>query len=98
MIFNFLDNTTEFWMTKYIIREFFISGRETLYKNPSDQTVYLCTVHHTKNPEYDKIFTKFYKITFHLPHMILKNVTFQDICTQTINIPINKNYGKFIKI
>merc|ERR1719510_1393357 len=26
-------------MTKYIIGEFFSSGRATLYKNPSDQTV-----------------------------------------------------------
>ena len=39
MIFNILDNTTEFWMTKYIIGEIFSSGRATLYKNPSDQTV-----------------------------------------------------------
>ena len=38
-IFNILDNTTELWMTKYIIGEFFSSGRATLYKNPSDQTV-----------------------------------------------------------
>ena len=39
MIFNILDNTTELWMTKYIIGEIFSSGRATLYKNPSDQTV-----------------------------------------------------------
>ena len=39
MIFNILDNTTELWMTKYIIGEFFSSGGATLYKNPSDQTV-----------------------------------------------------------
>ena len=39
MIFNILDNTTEFWMTKYIIGEIFSSGGATLYKNPSDQTV-----------------------------------------------------------
>ena len=39
MIFNILDNTTEFYMTKYIIGEIFSSGRATLYKNPSDQTV-----------------------------------------------------------
>ena len=38
-IFNILDNTTELWMTKYIIGEIFSSGRATLYKNPSDQTV-----------------------------------------------------------
>ena len=38
-IFNILDNTTELWMTKYIIGEFFSSSRATLYKNPSDQTV-----------------------------------------------------------
>ena len=39
MIFNILDNTTELWMTKYIIAEIFTSGMATLYKNPSDQTV-----------------------------------------------------------
>ena len=39
--FNILDNTTELWMTKYIIGEFSSSGGATLYKNPSDQTV-LC--------------------------------------------------------
>ena len=39
-IFNILDNTTELWMTKYIIGEIFSSGRATLYKNPSDQTLY----------------------------------------------------------
>ena len=41
MIFNILDNTTELWMTKYIIGEIFSSGGATLYKNPSDQTVNL---------------------------------------------------------
>ena len=39
MIFNILDNTTELWMTKYIIGEIFSSGRATLYKNLSDQTM-----------------------------------------------------------
>ena len=39
MIGNILDNTTELWMTKYIIGEFFSFGGATLYKNPSDQTV-----------------------------------------------------------
>ena len=39
MIFYILDSTTELWMTKYIIGEIFSSGRATLYKNPSDQTV-----------------------------------------------------------
>ena len=39
MIFNILDNTTELWMTKYIIGEIFSSGGATLYKKPSDQTV-----------------------------------------------------------
>ena len=39
MIFNILDNTTELWMTKYIIGEFFSSSGATLYENPSDQTV-----------------------------------------------------------
>ena len=38
-VFTILDNTTELWMTKYIISEIFSSGRATLYKNPSDQTV-----------------------------------------------------------
>ena len=38
-ILNILDNTTELWMTKYIIGEIFSSGGTTLYKNPSDQTV-----------------------------------------------------------
>ena len=38
-IFNILDNTTELWMTKYIIGEILSSGGATLYKNPSDQTV-----------------------------------------------------------
>ena len=32
-------NTTELWMTKYIIGEIFSSGGATLYKNLSDQTV-----------------------------------------------------------
>ena len=40
MLCNILDNTTELWMTKYIIGEIFSSGGATLYKNPSDQTVY----------------------------------------------------------
>ena len=40
MIFNILDNTTELWMTKYIIGEIFSSSGATFYKNPSDQTVY----------------------------------------------------------
>ena len=39
IIFNILDNTTELWMTKYIIGEIFSSCGATLYKNPSDQTV-----------------------------------------------------------
>ena len=39
MIFNDWDNTTELWMTKYIIGEIYSSGGATLYKNPSDQTV-----------------------------------------------------------
>ena len=38
-IFNILDNTTELWMTKYIIGKIFSSGGATLYKNPSDQSV-----------------------------------------------------------
>ena len=43
MIGNILDNTTELWMTKYIIGEIFSSGGATLYKNPSDQTdQFLC--------------------------------------------------------
>ena len=35
-----MDNTTELWMTKYIIGETFNYGGATLYKNPFDQTVY----------------------------------------------------------
>ena len=31
MIFNIFDNTTELYMTKYIIGEIFNSGRATLY-------------------------------------------------------------------
>ena len=40
-IFNILDNTTELWMTKYLIGEIFSSSGATFYKNPSDQTVYI---------------------------------------------------------
>ena len=36
MIFNILDNTTELWMTKYIIGEIFSSDGATLYKIPSN--------------------------------------------------------------
>ncbi len=39
IIINILDNTTELYMTKYIISEIFSFGGATLYKNPSDQTV-----------------------------------------------------------
>ena len=39
MIFNILENTTELYITKYIIDEIFSSGGSTLYKNSSDQTV-----------------------------------------------------------
>ena len=42
IILNILDNTTELWMTKYIIGEILSSGGATLYKNPSDQTVQFC--------------------------------------------------------
>ena len=38
-IFNIFDNTTELWITKYIIGEIFSSGGATLYKNTSDLTV-----------------------------------------------------------
>ena len=44
MIGNILDNTTELWMTKYIIGEISSSGGATLYKNPSDQTVGLLPI------------------------------------------------------
>ena len=43
MNFNILDNTTELYMTKYIIGEIFSSGGATLHKNPSDQIVYYTT-------------------------------------------------------
>ena len=46
MIFNILDNTTELWMTKYIIGENFSSCGANLYNNPSDQTVSTAFVHH----------------------------------------------------
>ena len=39
MIGNILDNTTELYMMKYTFGEIFSSRGETLYKNPSDQTV-----------------------------------------------------------
>ena len=39
MIGNILDNATELYMIKYTFGEIFSSGRATLYKNPSDQTV-----------------------------------------------------------
>ena len=39
MIFSILDNTTELWMTKYIIVEIFNSSGAILYKNHSDQSV-----------------------------------------------------------
>ena len=41
MIFGTLAWTIELYMTKYIIGEIFSSGGATLYKNPSDQTVYI---------------------------------------------------------
>ena len=40
MIRNILDNTTELYMIKYTFGEIVSSRGETLYKNPSDQTVY----------------------------------------------------------
>ena len=43
MIFNILDNTTELYMTKYIIDEIFSSDGATLYKKTSDQTVLAST-------------------------------------------------------
>ena len=42
-----LDNTTELWMTKYIISEIFSSGGATLYKNPSDQNISYPKVSHS---------------------------------------------------
>ena len=36
---NILDSTTELYLIKYTFSEIFSSGRATLYKNPSDQTV-----------------------------------------------------------
>ena len=39
MIRNILDNTTELYMIKYTFGEIVSSRGETLYKNPSDQTV-----------------------------------------------------------
>ena len=74
MISNILDNTTELWMTKYIICEIFSSGGATLYKNPSDQTVILLL-----NPLLP-IFTHFWRapllsltiiLTFFMPYIEL---------------------------
>ena len=48
MIFNILDNTTELYMTKYIIGEIFSSGRATLYKNPSDEDNYIIATTYAK--------------------------------------------------
>ena len=39
MIGYILENTTELCMIKYAFGEIFSSGRVTLCKNPSDQTV-----------------------------------------------------------
>ena len=39
MIGNILDNTTELYMIKYTFGEIFSSGRATLCKNPSDESV-----------------------------------------------------------
>ena len=54
MIFDILDTTTELWMPKYIIGEIFSSGGTTLYKNPSDQTVYIVNFYNlvSKYPKY----------------------------------------------
>ena len=54
-----MDNTTELWMTKYIIGDIFNSGGATLYKNPSDQTVTSCFLNSdfTKFLLLQKIFT-----------------------------------------
>ena len=41
MIFGTLAWTIELYMTKYIIGEIFSSGGATLYKKPSDQTVFV---------------------------------------------------------
>ena len=41
MIGNILDNTTELYMIKYTFGEIVSPRGETLYKNPSDQTVYM---------------------------------------------------------
>ena len=38
-IFNILDNTTELWMTKYIIGEIFSSSGAALHRNPFYQIV-----------------------------------------------------------
>ena len=43
-ILNMFDNTTELWMTKYIIGEIFSCGGATLYKDPSDQSVFSTSI------------------------------------------------------
>ena len=50
-IFNILDNTTELYMTKYIIGEIFSSGSVTLYKKPSE----LCNAWLLQNAIFFKI-------------------------------------------
>ena len=56
MIGNILDNTTELYMIKYTFGEIFSSGRATLYKNPSDQTVKCYTMALDRSYCYDVIF------------------------------------------
>ena len=82
MIFNILDNTTELWMTKYIIDEIFSSGGATLYKKPSDQTVssffhfrftYLGTISHYKLLG---TYAIYYSLNFLMHKYLMQNIVF----------------------
>ena len=58
-----MDNTTELWMTKYIIGEIFSSGAATLYRNHSDQTViYAININQETSMKSERFATRF-KIT-----------------------------------
>ena len=70
-IFHILDNTTELWMTKYRFGEIFSSGGATLYKNPSDQTVYCCLMEQVQKSDSND--TNIYRNnTFYRGPMVIK--------------------------
>ena len=58
-----MDNTTELWMTKYLIGEIFSSGGATLYRNHFDQTViYAININQETSMKSERFATRF-KIT-----------------------------------